>query len=349
MKNTLMRSVVCLVLAASLVATGFAANKSRVGTAGAQELLIPVGARGVAMGPSAMVFSAGTEAIYWNPAGLGRQARGAEAMMSYMTYFADINVVYGAIGVKAGEFGTLGFTIKNIGFGKIPVTTETFPDGTGEQYSPTYLTLGVTYGKQLTDRISVGATVNFVSESILETKATGVAFNIGIQYMNLGVDGLCLGIAVKNIGPNMQYTGTDLLKRGTTEDGTARGRQFYSVTAAPFEMPSSMEMGVGYRKSLDDMNSFQIGGLFRSNNYQDDEYNLGAEYSFKNLLFLRGGYTFAPQADEDVTGEKSYLFDYTIGAGVKTDVGGMEVGFDYTYRHMRFFDGNHLVGLTLGF
>ena len=72
MKNTLMRSVLCLLLVVSVVAVSDAANQSRVGTAGAQELLIPVGARGIAIGGSSMIFANGVDAIYWNPAGLGR-------------------------------------------------------------------------------------------------------------------------------------------------------------------------------------------------------------------------------------------------------------------------------------
>jgi len=63
-------------------------------------------------------------------------------MFSQMSYFADINVSYGAIAVQAGEFGTLGFALKTLSFGEIPVTTQAFPDGTGELYSPSYLTLG---------------------------------------------------------------------------------------------------------------------------------------------------------------------------------------------------------------
>ena len=42
MKKTLMRSAVCLLLVAGAVLTADAANKTRLGTAGAQELLIPV-------------------------------------------------------------------------------------------------------------------------------------------------------------------------------------------------------------------------------------------------------------------------------------------------------------------
>jgi hypothetical protein len=340
--------VVCLVLVVSVAVMSDAANKSRIGTAGAQELLIPVGARGIAIGGSAMVFSSGVEAIYWNPAGLGRMTGGVEAMISHMSYFADINVIYAGIGVKVGDFGTLGFTIKSLSFGDIPVTTVTFPDGTGEQYSPTYLTLGVTYGKAITDRIAVGATVNVISERILNMSASGTSFNFGIQYQNLGLQGLNLGVAVKNIGAGLKFTGTNLLVAATTATGS-RGQQSYSIEAVTNELPSSLEIGLAYTHKFDEKNGALIGGLFKNNNYQDDEYNLGGEYNFNNLFFVRGGYTFAPQADKDLTGERGYIYDYTLGAGIHYNVGDLDLSFDYAYRHMKFFDANNVISIRLGF
>lgn len=348
MKNALVRSALCLMLVVCVVAVSDAANQSRIGTAGAQELLIPVGARGVAIGGSSMIFATGVDAIYWNPAGLGRMSNSVEGMVSTMSYIADINIVYGAVGVQAGDFGNLGFTVKSINFGNIPVTTTNFPDGTGEQYSPTYITMGATYAKGITDRISVGVTANLVTERMLEMSATGVAFNFGIQYHNLAVEGLDLGVTVKNIGTNMQFAGSNLIEQATASTGL-RGTQYYAVQAASNEMPSSLEIGLGYTRKFDDMNSATIGGLFRNNNYQDDEYNLGAEYNFNNLFFLRGGYVFAPQANQDALGQRGYIYDFTVGAGLHYNVSGMDLSFDYAYRHMKYFTGSNVVTLKVGF
>jgi hypothetical protein len=349
MVSKVTRSVVCLALILGMVVTtAEAANKDRIGTAGAQELLIPVGARGMALGPSSMVFSQGVDAIYWNPAGLGRIEHSVEAMISQMNYIADINVTYGAIGIRAGEIGTLGFSLKSLAFGNIPVTTETFPDGTGEHYSPSYLNLGMTYSKLLTDRISVGLTATLISEKIMSTSATGLAFNVGIQYRDLGVPGLDLGVAIRNIGPNMTYDGSNLYRLATPQDGS-RGTTYYKVEAAGFELPSSMEIGIGYTRKLDDKNNVLVGAMFRNNNYEDDEYNIAGEYNFDNLFFVRGGYTFAPQADKDPTGANSYIYDYTLGAGVRYEVGGVDLTFDYAYRHVKYFDGNNMFSLRFGF
>jgi hypothetical protein len=347
MKNTLVRSALCLLLMVSLVTLADAANPSRIGTAGAQELLIPVGARGIAIGGSHMVFSSGVDAIYWNPAGLGRQVNSVEGMVSSMNYIADINVVYAGLGVIAGDFGTLGFTVKSIAFGNIAVTTSDYPDGTGENYSPTFITLGATYAKALTDRIAVGLTANLVSERIMSLTASGVAFNVGIQYQNLGVQGLDLGITVKNLGTDMKFAGSDLLHKATSSTGL-RGSQFYSTDAAASEMPSSLEIGLGYTHKFDEKNFATVGGMFRNNNFQEDEYNLGAEYSFDNMFFVRGGYTMPGKNTKDAMAQREYIFDYTFGAGLHYSAGGVDLTFDYAYRHQKYFDASNIITLKVG-
>jgi hypothetical protein len=349
MTSKAMRSAVCLFLLLGVTSTtAFAANKNRIGTAGAQELLIPVGARGVAMGPSAMVFSRGVDAIYYNPAGLGRMENSVQAMFSQMSYFADINVSYGAIGVNTGEFGNIGITLKTIGFGEIPVTTQAFPDGTGELYSPTFLTIGFTYAKQLTDRISVGLSASLLSEQILSMSASGVSFDVGIQYQNLGIQGLALGIAIKNLGPTMKFDGSNAYVIADNPNDL-RGENPYKAEMAGFELPSNLEIGIGYSPKIDDKNSLSVGGMFRNNNYADDEYSIGAEYGFQNMFFVRGGYVFAPQTTADVTGADGYIYDYTLGAGINYNVSGVDLTFDYAYRHMDYFDGSHTFTFRVGF
>lgn len=348
MTNKVTRMAVCLVLLACIASVASAANKDRIGTAGAQELLIPVGARTIAMGASSMVFATGAEAIYWNPAGLGRMTNAVDAMLSSMNYIADIGIIYGAVGVKAGDFGTLGFSIKSVNFGAIPVTTTSFPDGTGENYSPVYLTMGATYSKALTDRIAIGVTANLVSERIMQLSASTVALNFGIQYQNLGLQGLNLGIAVKNIGPGLTFSGSNLLYYATSSTGI-RGSQQYAIQAATADLPSSIEIGLGYTRKFDEKNGLSVGGTFRNNNYQDDEYNLGAEYEFNDLLFLRGGYTFEPQSVKDISGQASYPYDYTLGLGVHYPLGDLDISLDYAYQHVKLFTGNNIFTLRLGF
>ena len=74
------------VLALSLSADIFAGGGKRNGTSGAEELLLPVSARGLAMGGAYLSGLTGIDAIFYNPAGLTVSDKSAEAMFSYMSY-----------------------------------------------------------------------------------------------------------------------------------------------------------------------------------------------------------------------------------------------------------------------
>ena len=99
------------------------AQTDRIGTAGASELLIPVGARGVAMGSSTVTNSVGADAMFWNPANVVKSKNGVDILASHMTYIADINIIYGAIAFKTGGFGSVGFSIKSLAMDGIIKTT----------------------------------------------------------------------------------------------------------------------------------------------------------------------------------------------------------------------------------
>ncbi len=349
MTNNVLRSVVCLVLLLGLLSlTAVGANKNRIGTSGAQELLIPVGARGVAMGFSGQLALKGLDAIYWNPAGLSRMEPSVEVLFSQMSYIADIGVSYGGVALKVGDFGYLGFTLKSLAFGDIMETTELYPDGTGASYSPTFLTMGVTYAKMLTDRISVGATGYLVSEKILDVSATGICFDIGVQYQNLGIQGLSMSVGIKSVGPNMTFDGSGTYKTATADDGSIRGSQTMKTEMASFEMPSNLEIALGYTPRLDENNGLAVTAAFRNNNYTEDEYNLGAEYGFMNTVFLRGGYTFSPQTDKDITNARGYIYDWSLGLGFHYNTGDVDLSFDYAYRMVKYFDGDQVITIKVG-
>ncbi len=337
-----------LAFAPAFVPQAQAGNTNRTGTAGAQELLIPVGGRGVALGSSNIAFSTGVDAIYWNPAGVARSTFGTEAYFSHMSYFAGIGVDYGALSVGFSGVGTFAASFKSISFGNIDVTTEANPDGTGVTYSPTYIVAGLTYSRQLTDRISVGANFNYISETIVNTSAGGFAFDAGVQYNGLLVPELKLGVVLKNLGPNMTYSGPNLLRQGTTV-GDIRGTQWYSVNAASFELPSQLEIGLAYDRKINDMNDVTIFGAFQNNNYSSDLYNVGLEYGFDNILFVRGGYNFAPQAPKDQLGQSENIYDFTLGAGINYNLGAFNFTFDYAYQHAVILTSNNVFTVKLGF
>ncbi len=345
MSKRLIQGLVILLAISTLFVDTYAGGGKRNGTGAAQELMIPVSARGMALSGAYIAGIEGIDAIYYNPAGLGVTSNSADAMFSYMNYIADIGFAYAAVGMNFESFGSLGFSVRSLDFGDIPVTTTDNPYGTGATFSPTFVTVGLTYSNALTDRIRVGVNMNIVSEKIVSTSATGVAFDVGVQYNGVaGVEGLKLGVTIKNFGPAMDWDGPDLLRTAVEEDAK-RGKQFYKIDAAAFELPSQLELGLAYQANFGSQFNGIVSAMFRNNNFSDDEYLFSGELSFKNMFFVRGGYDYVQEA---VNNEDEFLFGPSFGVGFKM-TGSMDITVDYAYRTVRYFDANHMVTVKFGF
>jgi hypothetical protein len=343
MKKNVMLAV--LGVCTLLLGTTDAFAQKKAGLSAAPELTIPVGARYVATSGANIANVSGVDAITWNPAGLDA-GKGSSALFSYRQYIADINVSYVALSTKIEGVGSLGLSLRSFNIGSIDVTTEAQPDGNGQVINPTFFTLGLTYSRQLSDRVSFGVNVNAVSESFGGVSASGIAFDAGVQYKNLiGVEGLALGVSVRNIGTSMQYGGSSLWVQAN-DPGSARGLSNYKIEAATFQMPSVIDLGVGYTKPIDEDNSLRISGAFENDNYGIDGYRVGGEYVFQNSIFIRAGYLYST----DPSGNVSIFQNYTLGAGVNLErYAGVGISVDYAYVPVKYFSANHLIDIRLEF
>ena len=337
--------IATILLALGLAAgTAWADGQDRAGTAAAPELLIPVGARDMALGGASIATSSGLEALHWNPAGLSKSASNAGIMLSTMSYVADTRINYLATGANFKSLGALAFNIKALNFGDIPVTTEANPDGTGATYSPTFLTLGLTFAKGLTDRIAVGITSHYVVNRIQRVEATAASFSAGLQYANLGgIAGLDLGVALKHIGTRMQFGGSGLLRRGQI-DGARRGPADYNVQASSADLPSTFELGLGYRYALAGQSEVNLSSVFRHNNFAYDQYRVGAEYLLGGFFALRAGFDYAPNSSDD------YIYGTSFGFGLNLDAGTLkDLRVDYAYTTVEYFNVLNTFTFQFGF
>lgn len=334
-----------IVVLLALFVDVFAGGGKRNGTGGAQELLIPVGARGLALNGAYVAGIDGLDALYYNPAGFGGSSESAEAMFSYMNYIADIGYTYAAAGVHLGGLGSLAFSVRSMDFGDIQQTTIENPYGTGATFSPTYVTLGISYSNALTDRVRVGVNLNLISEEIERISATGISFDAGVQYNGLaGIDGLKFGIVIRNLGPKMEFEGEDLLVKAD-DAGSIKTNQYRAISAASFELPSQLELGLAYEGAFSELYKGLIAASFQNNNFSNDEYKVGGEFSYNQLLFLRAGYSYI---SESVDVEEEGIFGPSFGIGLQVP-GDVKIVVDYAYRTALYFDANHMVSVKVGF
>lgn len=344
-ENITMSKILLIILTLAFsISQGFAGNKNRTGTAGATELLIPVSAKNLAIGNSMISAQSGIDGASVNPASLAILPKN-ELSFSSFKYLADINLYYFAGGFNFGEIGNIGFSIRSLDFGKILRTTNENTEGTGETFTPTYVTASLLFGRELTENIQFGMQVKYVHESFSNASAGGMGFDIGFQYTGVSVlPGLNFGIALKNINlTKLRFEGQGLTNASgivaDSDPGSAK-KQWLTPTES-FDMPSSFEFGLSYLLGIDDIQSLTLGTTYINNNISTDNYNFGAEYNYQNKIFLRSGYSYVPDGIDNIYG-------LTLGAGISYNVG-FQLTVDYAYQQVEYFGGsNQLVSLKIG-
>jgi hypothetical protein len=332
--------IICIAIVLLTASCLYAGGSERIGTAGAQELRIPVGSRVTAMAGANVSDVSGAEALFWNPAGVAYQ-EGTEAMFSHLEYIAGIDVNYFGVSTDLGDFGFLGLHAKVISIGEMEVTTTDQPQGTGETFSPTFSVIGLTYSRMFTDRVSFGATANLINERIEQVSANGIALDFGFIYDPLW-QGLKFGVAVRNFGPQMRFTGEDFSVSVDPPDAEP-GTQLKTTRtqSAEFELPAFIQFGASWDFVNQDQNRATAIGSFQANNFSQDEFRYGMEYSYDNMFFLRGGYVASSQ--------DSYMFGLTLGGGLKYAWGQNTISFDYSWVQTEYFDDNQYFTVKFGF
>lgn len=326
------------VLLILLPALAWAGGDERLGTAGALELLIPMGARGVAMGGSVMAQTSGTEAWFWNPAGAAL-LEGSEISFSHRQYIADIGLDRVAIAYNAGAIGVLGLSATVLSTDDELVRTTSQPEGTGETWAASFVIVGVSYARALTDRVAFGLNGHYLAEKVFNETAQGVAFDFGFTYRPTW-NNLTLGVVVKNYGPSMKFDGPDFDQPVDLGEDESSNRNARTQSAA-FELPSFIQFGLAWDVWNRGRQSVRVLGAFQSNNFTQDEYRFGGEWSMANQFFLRGGYV-ASSLDQ-------YMYGFSAGAGLRLPIGEHEARIDYAWADAGVFEGNHLFTLTFGF
>jgi hypothetical protein len=338
MKSKIFILMIIICVTGTLV---YAGDESRIGTSSGIQLLIPVGAQSMALGGAVVSNVVGAEAIFYNPGGMSLAPK-SEILVSNMQYIADIDVNYVAAVFNGGRIGAFGLSVKSISFGKIEETTEQFPEGTGNTYSPSFIVAGISYARYLTDRISAGLTAKYVYESIMQTGASTVAFDFGVQYAFN--NNLRLGVAMNNVGGKLQYVGRNL-ERPFQIPGSNTGSDdgnFEGIALAS-DVPSFFSFGVSYVVNINEENHFDLIGNFTNQNDASDVFAGGVQFAFRELFFLRGGYNMTTANQDD------NIFGYSAGVGIKYPIGNFDFYFDYAYRQLTdYFDANNVFTVKIG-
>lgn len=335
--------VICFLMASPLAMQ--AGNPDRVGSAGASHLLINPWSRSAGLVNANMASITGVEASFLNVAGLAFVDR-TQLQFANTQYLVgtDIQVNSFGLGQKVGESGVIGLSVMAMSFGDIPITTEELPEGGIGSFSPNMSTIGISYAKAFSNSIYGGITARLISESISNVRAQGIAFDAGIRYVTGDNDQLKFGIALRNVGPPMRFSGDGLTETVTVQStGTTLTA---SQRSERYELPSLVNIGVSYDFLFTETTKLVANGAFTSNSFTRDQFALGAELNWNDRVMLRGGYLWESELTNDDARQTAINGP---GGGITLQIpagaNGTIIGADYAYRTSNPFNGIHSIGL----
>lgn len=335
-----------------------AGNKDRIGQNGAHQLTFNPWIRSSGFASANSTQVRGLESIYTNVSGLVfmNKTEVVYGFTNFMGGAARVNAF--GLAQRVGESNVIGFSLMNMSFGDIEITTEDNPEGGIGTFSPQYLNLNFSFARSFSNSIHAGTNVKVINESITDVRASGVAVDVGIRYITGLDDNLKFGIALKNIGPKMKYSGNGLDLKTSFE-----GKEFtFSKRAEAFELPAELNIGVAYdiyigprkdttsnAKSKKTDYRITPAGTFFSRAFGKDQVSVGVEAAWREMLMLRVGYLMeGGLRNEDLrsnvlTGPTAgFTIEMPLKKGSKSTV-----SIDYGYRFTRPFNGNHGIGVRL--
>jgi hypothetical protein len=305
------------------------------GTRPAQFLKLAVGARANAMGESFAAVANDASALFWNPAGIGN-LQNFEVHLTHMDYLLDITFDFAGVVIPLGT-GNLGLSAAVLGMGDEPVTTLSDPDGeAGITWSASSFAVGLTYSRALTDRFSVGVTGKYIQENLFNSSAKTLAVDIGSLY-NTGLRGIKLGMAMTNFGGKMKLGGRDLQKISDAAPEVGGNiDQSADLVVSSWPLPLNFRVGLSWEAFRRGANVLLLASDFNHPTDADERINFGAEYTFANRLFLRGGYKF--NYDEE---------SFTFGGGLNLPITSYNFMLDYSFNEFGILGETHR--FSLGF
>jgi hypothetical protein len=302
---------------------------TKVATTAGNWLKLETGARGVGMAGAMVAAGTGVSAITYNPASIGF-VKGSELYYSKTNYLAGISHSSMAYGTQVTPTDFIALHLFSFNSGKMDVTNAFFPDGTGEEFDVTGLSLRGTYAKILTDRLKFGVSIKYIRETIYTTAMQTFAIDLGSNF-DTGIYGIILGMSVTNFGPEVQFSGEGLEQQVAdtlSVDGT--------LSKLTDEFPIPMSFRLGIKKDVFNNSIHKLTVAMDGVNPVDYVVtgNIGLEYSWLETAYIRGG----THLNHDTA-------SFTMGAGIK--IGNIFV--DYAYANYGILDNTNQFGLRFGF
>lgn len=251
---------------------------SLAATTGFDFLKLGVGARPLALGEAYVALADDINAIYWNPAGLV-QLRRQEAGFTYNRWFEDIGYYFFGYSHLFND-SVFALSVYYLGAENIEGSDDA-SNPTGE-FSVYDLAFAFSYSRKLTDKLSTGLNLKFISEKLENEDANAFAFDLGALYKT-GIPNLVLGLNIQNVGTKIRF-----------------------ITQSA-SLPLNWKFGLAYNL----FPTYPVILTLDANKSENRDiyFGLGAEWWLGNNLALRIGRKFDSRIDDE----------FRFGVGLKVE------------------------------
>jgi len=259
--------------------------------------------------------------IFYNPAGLSTMSS-QKVSFGYFKQLLDINTGHVSYATEMPGFGFVGGGIVYNNYGEF--------QGKGEQdedlgtFSAGDLSISLAYANKLQGNLFYGAGVKYIHSSIAGYSSSGVAVDMGVQY-----------IAV----PERVVLAASVLNLGT---------QLNPYIATREDLP--LDVKVGFRLTPE---HFPAAVLFDLHNLNESEssfsdrlsaFSIGLEFTSSENFEIRAGYNNQQRKDFKVL-SSSGLAGLSLGAGLSF----APYTFDYAFNSMGAIGGLNRITMGISF
>ncbi len=301
--------------------------------------------RAAGMGDVGAATTPDANSAYWNSAKLAFIDKGYGVSASYTPWLGkiinDMFIYYLSGFYKINHTQTVAASMKYFDLGEVQFNQGPDPADLLGRYNPREFAFDVTYSRLLTERMSIGGAIRYISSNLTGYLSTNsfdarpgnsVAVDIGFYYTKPVVwknSNLAFGATITNLGGKISYS-------------DAVNKDF---------LPTNLRIGTAYKMELDALNSLSFAldfnklmvpspyprsktkpmlsgvlGSFTdatggfSEEISEITVALGTEYWYNNVFAGRLGYFY----EAKTKGNRKY---FTAGIGARVD----KFGFDVAY------------------
>lgn len=256
--------------------------------------------------------------IFYNPAGINSLEE-TPISFSFLKHLLDINSASLAISREFEGIGRFGAGVQYINYGTL---TRADADGnkTGD-FGAGDMALTLGYANNLDANTFYGVNVKFIYSGIADRSSTGIAFDLGLQYL-IPESKWSFGFSVLNLGT-----------------------QISSYYSAKEDLP--LDIRLGFSKELKHIPFRFYFSFIKLNEKQDNtldkfkQFTFGGEIKLSKSINLRIGYDNEKRKELKI-GSSAGLAGFHVGFGILIQ----DYNIDYAFSQMGDIGSLHRFGIT---